>query len=101
MLRNAAQMDKAAKKMYFQLAYVSSMGIAMVFAIFGCLFLGAYLDRVFETGYKLTITFMLIGIFAGFRNLFWIAKRYFPDDKPVITCLKSEPHRKRPPPKED
>lgn len=94
-------MDRATKKMYLQLAYASSVGIAMVLAIFGCLILGVYLDRKFETGNKLTIIFLLIGIFAGFRNLFWIAKKYFRDEKPVITCLKSEPHRKRPLPKED
>ena len=101
MLRSATQMDKAKKKLYIQLSYASSVGIAMVLAIFGCLFLGAYLDREFGTGHKLTIIFLLIGIIAGFRNLFWIAKKYFPDEKPVITCLKSEPHRKRPPPKEN
>lgn len=94
-------MDKATKKLYLQLAYASSVGIAMVLAIFGCLLLGVYLDREFGTGYKLTIIFLLIGIFAGFRNLFWIAKKYSRDETPVITCLKSESHRKRPPPKEN
>jgi ATP synthase protein I len=94
-------MDKDSKKMYLQLANVSSVGIAMVLTILGCLFLGAYLDRAFETGNKLTIIFLLIGISAGFRNLYVIAKKYFPDQRPVITCLKSEPHRKRPPPKEN
>jgi ATP synthase protein I len=94
-------MGKSSRKLYLQLAYASSIGIAMVLAIFGCLFLGAYLDGIFGTGHKLTIIFLLIGIMAGFRNLYWIAKKYFPDEKPVITCLKSEPHRKRPSPKEN
>lgn len=101
MLRSATQMGKASRKMYLQMAYASSIGIVMVLAIFGCLFLGAYLDGKFGTGHKLTITFLLIGIFVGFRNIYWIVKKYFPDEKPVITCLKSESHRKRPHPKED
>jgi ATP synthase protein I len=94
-------MDKATKKMYIQLAYASTVGIGMVIAIFGCLFIGAYLDRQFETGYKLTIVCLLIGVVAGFRNLFYIVKKYFPDEKQAITCVKNEQHRKRPPPKED
>jgi ATP synthase protein I len=87
--------------MYLQLAYSSSAGIAMVLAIFGCLYLGSYLDGLFETGHKLTVFFLLFGIIAAFRNLFSIIKKYFPDESPVITYLKSEPHRKRPPAKQD
>jgi len=94
-------MDEATKRMYLQLAYASSAGIAMVLAIFGCLYLGSFLDRVFETGNKLTVAFLLIGIIAAFRNLFYIVKKYFPDESPVIANLKIEPHRKRPHPKQD
>ena len=94
-------MDEATKKIYLQLAYTSSAGIAMVLAIFGCLYFGSFLDRVFETGFKLTFVFLLIGIIAAFRNLFLVIKKYFPDESPVIANLKSEPHRKRPAPIQD
>ena len=94
-------MDKMTKKMYLQLAYSSSAGIAMVLAIFGCLYLGSYLDGVFGTGHKLTLVFLLFGIFVAFKNLFYMIKKHFPDDNPVIAYLKSEPRRKRPPPKKD
>jgi len=89
-------MDKDAKKSFVQLAYASSVGIAMVLMVFGGLFLGSYLDRKFGTGYYLTLLFLILGIVAGFRNVYVMIKRNFADDQPVITCLKSEPHPKRP-----
>ena len=101
MLRSATQMDKETRKTAIQLAYASSVGIAMVFMIFGGLYLGVHLDRKFETGYKFTIVLLLIGIFAGFRNIFVLIKKISRDEKPVIKYLKNEPHRKRPPAKEN
>lgn len=93
-------MDKETKKTVIQLAYASSIGIAMVLTIFGGLYLGFYLDRKFDTGYTLTIIFLVIGIIAGFRNLYVLIKKNFPDEQKIIKSLKHEPHRKRPPPKE-
>ncbi|MDA8126668.1 MAG: AtpZ/AtpI family protein [Deltaproteobacteria bacterium] len=92
-------MDKESKQAAIQMAYASSIGIAMVLAIFGCLFLGAWLDRKLGTEPYFTLLLLLVGIVAGFRNLYVLIKKYFMDDKPIITCVKSEPHRKRPPPK--
>ncbi|HNQ19214.1 MAG TPA: AtpZ/AtpI family protein [Smithellaceae bacterium] len=94
-------MDKELKKSAIQLAYASSVGIAMVLAIFGCLLIGVYLDRKFDTGSVFTFIFLLIGIVAGFRNLYVLIKRYFTDDEPIIKSLKSEPHRQRPSPKKN
>jgi ATP synthase protein I len=99
MLRSATQMDKDTKKSAIQLAYASSIGIAMVLLIFGSLYLGVYLDREFGTGYKLTILLLIIGIVAGFWNVYGLIKKFSWDEKPVIKYLKSEPHRKRSPPK--
>ena len=79
-----------------QMAYASSIGIAMVLAIFGCLLLGVYLDRKFDSGNVFTLLLLVIGIGAGFRNLYVLIKRNFPDEEPIIKSLKSEPHRKRP-----
>jgi len=93
--------DKELKKNAIQMAYASSIGIAMVLAIFGCLLLGVYLDRKFDTGSVFTFIFLLIGIAAGFRNLYVFIKRYFTDDEPIIKSLKNEPHRQRPAPKKN
>ena len=93
-------MDKDTKKTAIQMAYASSVGIAMVILIFGGLWLGLKLDEAYETGYTFTIIFLMIGIIAGFRNLYVLVKKISRNEKPVIKYLKSEPHRKRPPPKE-
>jgi ATP synthase protein I len=92
-------MDKDTKKTAIQMAYASSIGIAMVLLIFGGLYFGVYLDRKFESGYIFTILLLLAGIIAGFRNIYVLIKK-IPDEKPLIKYLKSEPHRKRPPAKE-
>ena len=93
------QMDKETRKTAIQLAYASSVGIAMVFLIFGGLYLGVYLDRKFETVYVFTVLLLSIGIVAGFRNIYVLIKKICWDERPVIKYLKSEPHRKRPSPK--
>ncbi len=92
-------MDKETKKSAIQMAYASSIGIAMVLAVFGCLFLGTWLDRKLGTGPYFTLLFLLIGIIAGFRNLYVLIRKYSRDEQPLITGVKSETHRKRPPPK--
>jgi len=92
-------MDKDLQKYAMQMALASSIGIAMVLAIFGSLLLGSYLDRKFDSGHVFTVVFMLIGIAAGFRNIYVLIKKNFTDEEPVIKSLKSEPHRQRPAPK--
>jgi ATP synthase protein I len=99
MIQGIGPMDKASKKALVQFAYASSLGIAMVIAIFGSLYLGFYLDRRLGTGPVLTLLFLAIGIAAVFRNIYTLATKYFADEEPVIKCIKSEPHRKRPPAK--
>ena len=92
-------MDKETKQSAIQMAYASSVGIAMVLAIFGCLFLGTWLDRKLGTAPYFTLLFLLIGIVAGFRNLYVLIRKYFRDEQPLITGVKIETHRKRPSPK--
>ncbi len=95
-------MDKETKKLAIQLAYASSVGIAMVLAIFGCLFLGVWMDGKLGTKPVFTLILLLIGVAAGFRNLYYLAKTYFTrDEQPLSTDVTSEPHRKRPPPEKD
>jgi ATP synthase protein I len=91
-------MTKVDKKSALQMAYASSIGIAMVITIFGSLYVGVWLDRKLGTGLGFTLFFLIIGIAAGFRNLYTLIKKYFTDEQPVIKSIKSEPHRKRPPP---
>jgi len=76
--------DKETKQTAIQMARVSSIGIAMVIAIFGCFYLGRWLDQQLETEPYLTLLFLLIGIAAGFRNMYLLVKRYVKDDKPII-----------------
>lgn len=58
------------------LALVSTMGISMVLATFIGLGFGYFLDhRVFNTSPWFTLIFLVIGIIAGFRNIYIIAKR--------------------------
>jgi len=99
MLKGRGPVDKETKKTLIQFAYASSIGIAMVIAVFGCLYLGFYLDKRLGTGPVLTLLFLIIGVAAGFRNIYTLLKNYFADEEPVIKSIKSEPHRKRPPPK--
>jgi len=94
-------MDKDLQKHAMQMAFASSIGIAMVLAIFGCLLLGSYLDRKFDSGHVFTVVFMMIGIAAGFRNIYVLIKKNFTDEEPIIKSLKSEPHRQRPAAKKD
>jgi ATP synthase protein I len=71
--------DKETKKSAIQMAYASSIGISMALAIFGCFFLGTWLDRKLGTEPYFTLLFLLIGIAAGFRNIYVLMKRYFKD----------------------
>jgi ATP synthase protein I len=69
-------MENGPRQYFKLLAVVSSMGISMVVATFMGLALGYVLDHyVFGTEPWLTIIFLVLGIIAGFRNLYIIAKR--------------------------
>ena len=94
-------MDKETRKYAMQMAFASSIGIAMILAIFGCLLLGVYLDRKFDSGHVFSVIFLLIGIAAGFRNIYVLIEKNFTDEEPIIKSLKSEPHRQRPVPKKN
>ncbi len=92
-------MDKETRQTVIQLAAVSSIGIAMVLAIFGCFFVGRWLDRLLETDSYLTLLFLLIGIAAGFRNMYVLTKRYLKNEKPTDLQEKREHPGKGPSPK--
>jgi ATP synthase protein I len=48
----------------------------MVLATFIGLAIGIYLDRYLSTSPIFTIIFMVLGIVAGFRNIYLLVKRY-------------------------
>ena len=94
-------MDNETRKYAMQMAFASTIGIAMVIGIIGCLLLGVYLDRKFDSGHVFSVIFLFIGIAAGFRNIYVLIKNNFTDEEQIIKSLKSEPHRQRPAPKKD
>ena len=91
-------MDRETRQTAIQLASLGGIGIAMVAAIFGCFFLGRWIDRQMGTEPYLAFLMLLIGIAAGFRNIYVLLKRYVKNEKPIDARIKSE-SRKRPPPK--
>ena len=62
-------MKRETRRYFRELAYFSSIGLSIAFAIFIGLFVGVYLDRRFDTSPWFTLIFLVIGIAAGFRNI--------------------------------
>lgn len=52
-----------------ELAYYSSIGLSVALSIFIGLAVGLYLDGKFDTNPWLMLTFLAMGIVAGFRNI--------------------------------
>ncbi|MBI3397840.1 MAG: AtpZ/AtpI family protein [Deltaproteobacteria bacterium] len=69
-------MEEDNKGFLKRLVWVSTAGISMVVATFVGLYIGVYLDKIFSTKPWLTIIFLIIGIIAGFRNLYSLIKQY-------------------------
>jgi len=91
--------DKDSKKAAMHFVYASSFGIAMVIAIFVGILAGNWLDKKLGTGHKFAFLLLLVGIFAGFWNLYkWVSHTFKDDDEIIIMKhVKDELHRKRPP----
>jgi len=58
------------------MALLASLGFSMVISTFIGLAIGIYIDRYFETAPIFTLIFLLLGIVAGFRNLYLLVKKY-------------------------
>ena len=58
-----------------ELLYYSSLGLQVAFAIFIGLFIGVWLDKWLGTVPVFTFIFLVLGIFAGFRNLYRVYKK--------------------------
>ena len=68
-------MQEETRKYIKLLAVVSTMGISMVLAIVIAIAIGYYLDKWFQTSPVFFLIFMVLGIIAGFRNIYVIMKR--------------------------
>jgi ATP synthase protein I len=94
-------LDKDTQKYAMQMAFASTIGTAMILAVVGCLLIGSYLDRKFDSGHVFTVVFLFMGLAAGFRNIYVVIKKNFTDEEQIIKSLKSESHRQRPVPKKN
>jgi ATP synthase protein I len=68
-------MDEKDRKLIRMLGVLSTVGLTLVFATVIGLYIGLKLDQWFGTSPWFTAIFLLLGIIAGFRNLFVYAKR--------------------------
>ncbi|MCP3924770.1 MAG: AtpZ/AtpI family protein [Desulfobacterales bacterium] len=62
-------MKKETAKMLMDAAKHSSLGLSVALSIVIGLFLGFWLDKVFDTEPVLMFVFLMLGIAAGFRNI--------------------------------
>ena len=77
-------MDEKDRKLIRMLGVLSTVGITMVLTTVLGLFIGYQMDKWLGTSPWFTGIFLLLGIIAGFRNLFVYAKRsqkIFEDNK--------------------
>lgn len=68
-------MEEKDRKLIRMIGVLSTVGLTMVFATMIGLFLGLWLDKMLGTSPWMAALFLLIGIFAGFRNLFMHVKK--------------------------
>ncbi len=83
MVESAHYMDKETRKSLIQIANISSMGIALGVTIFGCFFIGYYLDQKLGTGHFFTFFLLILGIVAGFKNVYTLIKKSVSNEKPL------------------
>lgn len=69
-------MEENNKGMFKKAARLSSLGIAMVVATMLGFAFGFYIDGVFSTKPLFTIIFTILGIAAGFKNIYTTIKKY-------------------------
>jgi ATP synthase protein I len=63
------------RELYKSIGFLSGVGISMVAATFIGFGMGYYLDQWFDTKPWLTMIFLVIGIVAGFRNIYILTAR--------------------------
>lgn len=68
--------EKNGRGLFTGLALVVSIGVNLVATTFVGLAIGYYLDEYFSTGPWLTVIFLVLGIAAGFRQIYMVLKKY-------------------------
>ncbi|HEJ83603.1 MAG TPA: AtpZ/AtpI family protein [Desulfobacteraceae bacterium] len=68
-------MDKETKKTFRTLGYLSTVGMAMAFAISLGALIGYFLDKRFGTEPWMFFVFLGFGIIAAFKNLLFMVKK--------------------------
>lgn len=61
------------RDVYKTLALVTQLGISVLAPIFLCVFAGIMIEKYFHV--SLLIPLLILGILAGFRNMYVLAKR--------------------------
>lgn len=59
------------KNIVNQLSMITQLGIIMIVPIFFCLFIGEFIDKFTKCSPLFTIIFIVLGVAAAFRNLFY------------------------------
>lgn len=72
-------MKKSDRTILQALTMISQVGITMLVPIFLCVYIGLKLDGWFDTEY-LFIIFMLLGVFAAFRNVYLLMRKFYAKD---------------------
>ncbi len=67
--------NKQEKSVIRQLYEASTIGIQLVLATFIGFLMGYGLDKLFKTSPWFTFIFLVLGVIAGFREVFKVAKR--------------------------
>jgi ATP synthase protein I len=67
---------KFLKELFFGGYHASAIGMSLVIAIFLGGFFGYLLDNYFGTGYLFKIIGLIVGIIAGFRNVYITGKKF-------------------------
>ncbi|MFW6052559.1 MAG: AtpZ/AtpI family protein [Desulfosalsimonas sp.] len=68
-------MRKETKQAFRDLGYYSHLGFSIALAIFIGLFIGLGIDKVFDTRPVFMFIFLVLGIIAGFNNIYRAVKR--------------------------
>jgi ATP synthase protein I len=63
-------MARSSRENFRKIAQLSSLGLTLPSSIIVGLFFGYILDKAFQTGPWLLLTFLLLGIISGFYSLF-------------------------------
>lgn len=66
------------------IALFTQIAVSMLVPIFICLIIGRWLDGIFNTGGILLILFIVLGIGAGFRSIYYMVRSFWKDKDSYI-----------------